>query len=389
MGPIIFIEASNKVVRDLSYSLEADSYKGGDLTIMANHLFNGFELIDWAYQRNPNSVMWAVRNDGTLLGLTYLKEHDISGWHRHETDGKFKSVRVLRDISDGADDLYAIVERVIDGATVKYVELFFDRLKKRDDFVYDVQDAYFVDCGLSLDSPLTISAATKADPVVLTITDHGLSNGDPIDIVEVEGMTELNGNRYWVANQATNTVELTDIDGNAVDGTAFTTYTANGKARKAVTAISGLDHLEGEAVSVLANGSVAAGLTVASGAITLPRASSRVHVGLPYTCNLGTLNLEYGTKAGTAQDKYRAVSSVMVRLDNTRSLFVGPDVDNLDEVYFREDEDYNEPTHIFTGDKEISIEPGPSLQSKVFMQVVDPVPATILAVMARMETGDA
>ena len=73
-----------------------------------------------------------------------------------------------------------------------------------------LSDQWFVDSGLTLNNPLTITGATVASPVVVTSTSHGLSNGDTVDITEVVGMTELNGNRYKVANKTDHTIELTD-----------------------------------------------------------------------------------------------------------------------------------------------------------------------------------
>jgi len=87
-----------------------------------------------------------------------------------------------------------------------------------------------------VDSEITITGATKAEPVVITAASHGFSNGDEVCIYEVSGMTELNGNVYIVANKTTNTFELTDSGGNNIDGTDFTTYTSGGKVGKVSSA---------------------------------------------------------------------------------------------------------------------------------------------------------
>ncbi len=75
---------------------------------------------------------------------------------------------------------------------------------------------------------MTITGATVANPVVVTATAHGFADGDEIRINDVLGMTELNGNKYLVANQAANTFELNDFDGTNIDGSAFTAYTSAG-----------------------------------------------------------------------------------------------------------------------------------------------------------------
>jgi len=476
---ILFVEGSKNVVRDLTYSLEVDSYAGNDLSIMANHLFRNYEIDDWCYQQNPDSIIWCVRNDGALIGLTYFREHEVWGWHRHETDGDFESVTCI-STDEGVDEVYMIVERTIDGSTKRYVERFMPRLPANSSFENEVEDAYFVDCGLSLDVPIDITGATKADPVVITATSHGFSDGDYVDVTEVVGMTELNGNRYrvgvvnansfkleqktpssirnstykWTASgSGTNEyyLELTDggdpsVDepvnvyedstamtigtmgslsagewdygdndtlgyntiyvrltdsadpddkvsgylkmGLTLDGSAYTTYVSGGKVRKAVLSLSGLSHLEGKSVAVLANGNVVTGLTVSSGAITLTERASRVHVGIGYTSDLETLDYEYPTETGTVQDKIRNISSVVARLENTRAMWVGPDENNLDEVWFREDENYDEATGLYTGDKEMSIETGEPREARLFIRNTDPLPITILALIVRMSHGE-
>ncbi len=91
---------------------------------------------------------------------------------------------------------------------------------------------FYKDNGAILESDVTISGATQADPVVITATAHGYSNDDEIEISGVVGMTELNGKRYRVANKTTNTFEITDIDGNDIDGSGFTAYTSGGTANR-------------------------------------------------------------------------------------------------------------------------------------------------------------
>jgi len=384
---VLYIERSGDVVRDFSYSFDVDNYKGNDLTILAKHLFKGYTIDDWAYQQHPDSIIWCVRSDGTLLGLTYYKDHDVIGWHQHDTQGLFKSIASI-PTSTEEDELYVIVERTINSVTRKYVEIFKNRLPLSDVNTRDVQDSYFVDSGLSLDNPSTISGATKADPVVVTDTAHGYSDGDYIDINEVSGMTEINNKRFKVANKTANTYELTDLDDVDIDGTGYTAYTSGGKSREAFTTISGLSHLEGKTVAILANGNVVSNKVVTSGAITLDNRASRIHIGLGYTPQIETLDYELVTETGTSQDKIRDINSVVMRLENTRAIWIGPDEDNLDEFPFRSEEDYSAPISLFTGDKEKAIEPGEGRAGRLFIENPDPVPTTILALFVRFDSGE-
>lgn len=396
---ILFIDGSEKQVRDLLYSLEVDGYTGNDLTILANHLFERNTLERWCYQKGTDSIVWAVRDDGKLLGMTYHREHKVWGWHRHDTEGYFEDIASILG-SDGRSDVYAIVRRTINGSTRRYIELLEDR------YFADIRDAFFVDSGLSLDSPISISGITQAAQGVITATSHGLSNGDYVDLSDIVGMTELNLKQFIVSDKTTHTFKIKDINTSAyIDTSAYTTYISGGKARKAVTEISGLDHLEGEDVVVFANGNVVSGKTVSGAKITLVNRASRVHVGLGYMQDIETLDFNYyQTDSGTAADKTRYVSSVLLKLKDTRALFVGPpllkdpdtgedlphaDQIRLQELKFRDTEDYGDPIRPFTGDYPVSFEQGVDFRKAVvFMRNPYPVPVTILAVIPRVAHGE-
>jgi hypothetical protein len=123
----LYVQARGTAVRDLLYSFQTDKHAGRDLTIFATHLFdvcNSCEIADWDYAEIPNSVVWTVRTDGVLLGLTYVREHDIWAWHRHDTfgtyQGEFESVVT---VPEGAVDApYFVVQRYIDGGVKRYIE---------------------------------------------------------------------------------------------------------------------------------------------------------------------------------------------------------------------------------------------------------------------------
>ncbi|CAK7067791.1 MAG: hypothetical protein DELT_01727 [Desulfovibrio sp.] len=109
---ILHVSSSGSQVRNLQYDFTSDSYGGADLTIMAAHILEKETVIDWAFQKNPDSVIWAVRSDGVLLGLTFQAEHQIAAWHRHDTQGKFTAVC---SVPHGFEySLFAIVERGVE-----------------------------------------------------------------------------------------------------------------------------------------------------------------------------------------------------------------------------------------------------------------------------------
>ena len=89
---VLYVEAISDVVRDLSWNFWVNIYTGADLTILSSHLFLYRQILQWTWARNPYKVLWAVCNDGILLAMTYLKEQEVYGWTRHDTQGLFVSI---------------------------------------------------------------------------------------------------------------------------------------------------------------------------------------------------------------------------------------------------------------------------------------------------------
>ena len=279
------------------------------------------------------------------------------------------------------------MERTINGVTRKYVE-FMTRYYE-DDILK--RDAFQVDSGLTLNSPLVITGATQADPVVVTSAAHGFSNGDFVDIEDVVGMVELNDIRYKVANVTTNTFELTDTDDVDIDGTGFTAYVSGGEVREAQSVISGLDHLEGETVKIMRDGKSSPDVVVSGGSITLAneRRGSVVQIGLGNTWAFTSQRIEAGAQDGTAQGKTKRITRFVLRLLNTLGLEYGGDGTNFDEIDFNQGAEYNENLPLFSGDTDSLVWPdGYNQEGKVFLRNDGVFPATILAIMPQLKTYD-
>ena len=129
---VLFIQSKQSRIRDL-YDL--GQYQSDDLSILSQHLFHGHKIVSWCYQEEPHGIVWAVRDDGILLGLTYHKAHQVWGWHRHDTQGKFKSVACV--VENGSDYVYAVIERDND----HYLERMAQR-KDGDHTEYRFLDGY-------------------------------------------------------------------------------------------------------------------------------------------------------------------------------------------------------------------------------------------------------
>ena len=465
---ILFVQRALRKVRELAYVFEDDGFRAPDLTLIAEHI-SRTGITEMAYQTEPQSLLWFTLVDGTLVCLTYERDQSVMGWSRHvvggtsdagTTQAKVESVTAIPNTNGTADELYIIVQRHINGATRRYIEY----LKPHWEETNAPETAFFVDSGLSLDTTLTMTAATNADPCVITSSSHGVDDGDDIRITEVEGMTELNGNNYIagevatntlelfsntkqnttisaataanpvvitapahglsnsdqigifgvggmvelngngyvVANKTANTFELSGINGTgytaftsggdiraAINSTNFTTYVSDGVIRERSTVISGLGHLEGQAVKILAEGATHADKIVTSGALTLDRSASVAHIGLAYTSDFETLRFDVGARDGTSQGKFVRFHRVIVRFLQTLGGWMGPDTSNLDVLVLREGGDpMDTSVPLFTGDQELDWDGQYGTDEHFFYRQIDPLPVTIEAVMIQMETQD-
>jgi hypothetical protein len=155
------------------------------------------------------------------------------------------------------------------------------------------------------------------------------------------------------------------------------------------TSISGLSHLEGETVTILADGATHPERTVASGAITLAQAASVVHVGLPYTATLKTMRIDSGSAMGTAQGKKKRIHEIRARFFETLGGRIGGTLTKLENIYYRKSGDpMDAPPPLFTGDKVITNPQGWNTDGQVVIVQEDPLPITVLAVMAEVSTSD-
>jgi len=158
----------------------------------------------------------------------------------------------------------------------------------------------------------------------------------------------------------------------------------------ATTTVTGLNHLEGETVSVLGDGATHANKTVSGGSITLDRSASKVHIGYAYTSTVETLRMEAGADDGIAQGKIKRIHGVTARFYNTVGAEVGPDTNNLDRIPFRDSSmSMNQAVPLFNGDKEIYFPSGYDNDARVIVRQSQPLPMTVLAVVRRSNTFDA
>ena len=307
----LFLQRAKRKIRELAYNFDVDGYIAPDMTILAEHISEG-GLTQMAYQQEPNQVIYAVRGDGELIGLTYQREQQVTAWHRHIFGGVFGSGKAVCEsvavipTDDTEYEVYVIVKRTINGATRRFVEYI-----NNFDF-------------------------TETDNTTFNFLDSAL----------------------------------------AYSGSAVTT-------------ISGLDHLEGQTVSVLANGATHPDKTVSSGSITLDRSSTNVKVGLSYSSILQTMRLDAGSQNGTSQGKTKRIYEITIRLYESVGVEVGESLDNMERIPFRTSSDpMDQGIPPFTGDKAVEFRGNYDTDGFIFVRQTQPLPLTILSLYPELQTND-
>ena len=384
---ILYVQSKGAIVRDLSYNLYLNVFTGTDLTILSNHLFQGHTILEWAWSEEPNKMVWAVRDDGVLLGFTYLKEQDVYAWTRHDTtNGLFLSVA---SISEGAEDaVYFVVKRLINGNYVQYIERLASRTFTNAG-VADVTQAWFVDCGLryTLGTPnanVTPSASTAngflKDNVVggvITITADAavFTNADVGNIIRINGgrgtvSTFVNANTVLV----TLMVPLNSIWPAA---TGSWTYTVP------IKTINQLDHLEGQTVAILADGGVQGQRVVQNGTITLDQACADIIIGLPIQSQLQSLYIDANAPGNTTiQGKPMAVNACTIRVKDSRGLKIGNKFSTVVPIKERtQNTNLGTFAPLITGDERMPLDPLYTQTPQVCIQQDDPLPAQILGII--------
>lgn len=157
----------------------------------------------------------------------------------------------------------------------------------------------------------------------------------------------------------------------------------------AATVITGLYHLEGKIVSILADGAVHPQLVVTNGAITLQVAASKVHVGLPIVAQLQTLPLSVESQGVGAlgQGTNKNINKVHLRVDRSSGVWAGPRFDKLTEYKQRTDEVYGTPPALLSDELSLTVSPSWTAGGQLCVQQSDPLPLSVVSMTLEVALG--
>jgi len=351
----LYVAARGGHVRELGWQGNSSSYVTGDVSLRAAHLFDSLDVVELALSKAPVPILWAVSSNGKLLGCTYIGEEQVAAWHQHDTDGTIESACVA--IEGVEDALYVVAKRTINGSVKRYVE----RLAPVE--YGEPEQAWFVDSGLQYYLPGTYSRSGTT-LTVTTSTPHGLTTG--------------NSRTLRFSDSALNAAYSVTV----TSTTQFTVTTASGSGTGTVevlaTTVSGLSHLAGKTVSILADGVPQPPATVAAGAVTIAAPAARITVGLPYTSDLQTLPLVMQID-GMGQGRTKNVGKAWIKLVESGPVKVGPDESRLVVC--------NAGATATTSEVQVTTLPGWTQSGQVLMRVTDPTPATATGLTLEVAIG--
>ncbi len=377
----LYVDRSKRRIREFAYTAAAQGYISPDMTLIAEHIAAGTSIEQLALAKFPDNLIYVRLANGGLRSMTYERDQDVVAWARHTiggTDSKVKSLATIPSIDETHDQVYMIVSRAIDKGTVT-ADASTDKLTLSGHGMADTTKVQFtttgtLPAGLSLATTYFVrDSATNDFKVALT------SAGSAIDI------TNTGSGTHTVKMMERQYVEFLEqnFDTNAGDTSVNSFFVDSGLdySGTAVTSLSGLGHLEGETVSVLANGAAHPDKVVSSGAISLDVSATSASVGLPYTARVQTLDPEVATDLGPSQGKTRRVERLTFRVVDTYNLKFGTSESDLELIPFRLPAHAMDSITLFTGDKRVLLKNNPDRRFDFFIHHDDPLPCTILAIM--------
>ena len=407
----LFMQRARRKMRELAYNFDVDGYIAPDMTILAEHITEG-GITQMAYQQEPNQIIWLVRGDGELIGFTYQREQQVTAWHRHIFGGKFGEATItVTDFANIADNTKIVLTKS-DGTSTTFNSATSATSGKFHTTSSNNQTATNLKTLIDADSDFTATVSTNTvtiketapqatgfltmttgDTTRLASTDEGKAICESVAVIPTDD-TEyevyiimkrtINGStkRYI---EVLNTFDFTETD-NTTFNFLDSQLDYNGSA---VTTISGLSHLEGQTVAILADGATHANKIVSSGEISLDRSATKVKVGLAYTSLLQTMRIDAGARDGTSQSKTKRIYEITIRLFESVGVEVGPDLDNLERIPFRSSANaMDQGITPFTGDKEVEFRGNYETDGFVFVRQTQPLPLTILSLYPRLVTND-
>jgi len=436
LGPqMLYVQRSGNIIRSIEYDYLINGYQSVDKNLIADHILNtGIKTI--TNQVGIPDIMWACRNDGELVGLTYNSKENKYGWHRHLiaggsfVEGTSATVEWVQRLpqENNKDLLFMICSRLDNqGRTVRFVEYITPFVIWPDPLAYYTGDKisdttkYLNVLYEQQKNGWHLDAASEYDGsdegFVLGIT---MTPGSGADVPNTANVTFTASSAFFTSSMVGRQLwKGYDSNGNGGGRATITSYISSteveclildngydnintipaGQWYITATTVSALNYLEGQTVTIVNDGALYGTQEVINGQVTLNRAASKIIVGLPYSGLIKTVNVDMGTKSGPGGTKLRNVREVRLRLYNTQGLSIGTDPYNMKEIEFRQTGQVTgRPIPLYTGtrrepypqDSNLNDSPvsNENFEKHIYLLQDTPFPCTINSFDPFMETSE-
>ncbi|HVQ23459.1 MAG TPA: hypothetical protein VMT36_09305, partial [Candidatus Saccharimonadia bacterium] len=401
---VIFASFGGRKLYEWAFNWQSDGYIGADKSVESEHLTRT-GLLDIAYQKRPFSVIWGIRTDGNLVGLTYLPEQAVQGWHQHRMGGNYydgnpivESIACIPSTDATYDELWLVVKRTINGVVARTVEVM-------DSYFDDKPQGLAVFMDLAVRSDFVFPAGTLVAD--LMTESHGLSQATitftvsgatPFVPGNVGSVIRCNGGVGLIIGYTSPSV-LTGLWLHAPDNLK-PAPTGTWSLTPQNDTYSGLGHLEGEPVQILGDGADFGVETVVGGSVTLDPSrgeASFVVAGLAIPFRL--VSMPWAPKqAADAQGHYKAVATIWLRLFDSLGCDFGRQItDEYTGIVSLETDSL--PTRntldtlgmappLQSGIYRLPMPGGHDMEGQIVVKGEGPYPTTVLAVLATADVGE-
>lgn len=406
----IYTEQQNLVVRSLDYNILWQNFLSKDKNLVSDHITAG-GVKQFAFASGRPDIVWAVTSDGKLIGMTFKIDEDIFGWHRHTTRSTDKYISaVALPRTNNYHRLWAVIERVVNGHTRRYVgyledvaaipeeiDFYTGQDNKADDhdtFLRAMYEAnkysFHVDSGLSYDGSDTSIASVTLTPAAFT--GNGIAfnasgsvflPGDVGREIRLKPVSGVGTGRATIVSYVSATQVLCDIkedfDGAMTAGNWFFT----------IQTVINIDHLEGITVKVIADGAAHKDLTVSNGQVVLDYQASVIHIGIKMPGILKSMNLEVGGVDGPSQTKPKNVIAVGVKFYNTLGAKIGTDLYKMQKIKYRKGNDFGDrPPPLLSDSIRIPYQDAWSREKHVYIVQEEACPCNVQLIMPYTKTDN-
>ena len=404
---VLFNQRAKKKIRQMIFDLNVEGFVAPDLTILSENI-TGDGITNMAYQQEPDSIIWCVRADGILLGLTYQRDQQVVAWHQHPVGGHFGAATIT--VTDAANIAAGSVVTITrsdgtvstmtattdDPAPANYFSVGGSRTNN------DVADNLAVGTGgvLGINAQDDLSAANPAANIVTVIdTAHtsGLLSITSSDLtrlaVTIEGNSVVESvasipsvsggsDELWLSIKRTingSTVRFIEYIDDSIFVDSGLSYSG-----VSATTLSGLSHLEGETVSIVGDGAVFPDATVSSGSVTLPSAVTSAYIGLAYTTEIETLAPEVPQRDGASFGKKKSWNRIILNLYQTLGISV-----NDKQLIFRTGGDpMDSAPPVFTGQYDVTNLGWKEADATITIKQEQPLGMTLISLTGELNVSD-